>query len=91
MIFLWSNNDTVEEEEDEDTGLNDDLLAELAEDDIDEDLAEGEDVILPAPVIDPVVLEEEEDPEEVAALLDSNGDEDEEDMEYDSFDDKDEM
>lgn len=91
MIFLW-NNVHNDEEEEEGAGLNDELLAELSDDELDDDdLPEGADAPVPLAVIDPVTIKEEEDPEEVAALLDSHGDENEEDMEYDSFDDKDEM
>ncbi len=91
MIFQWSSVNNNDEEEEEGVGLNDELLAELSDDELDDDLLEGAEAVLPVPVIDPVAITEEEDPEEVAALLDSHSDEDEEDMEYDSFDDKDEM
>jgi hypothetical protein len=89
MIFLWSNSNNLEEDEEEEaTGLNDELLDELNADELDPDLLEGEDAILPPPVVDPVLAEEEE-VEEVAAFLEDE--EDEEDADYDSFDDKDDL
>lgn len=92
MIFL-SNHTEIFEEEDE-GNIDDALLGELEDDTLDdEELLEGE--------IDPLLvpdagLEEEVGDEEIDPLKEDEvkifeAEEDDEDMEYDSFDDRDEM
>lgn len=86
---ILSRHDDEDEEEATDTGIDDALLEELEEDDIaDESLVEGE----PFPVAPIVEEEEEEDGHGLEdEFLGAEGDDDEEDMDYDSFDDQDDL
>lgn len=94
MIFLWSDAQQFEEEDEEEGGnLNDALLDELVGDLEDEDILDGE---IPPPVIAPkeedLDEEETEDPTVRAFFEDEPEEGDEEtDMDYDSFDDKDDL
>jgi len=86
-----SNFDEEEEEEEEGADLNDALLDELADED---DLVEDE-LLEDAPPVVPISeLDEEEGEDETAKAFfeDEPGSEDEDDEgDYDSFDDKDEL
>ena len=89
---MWSDTSNFEEEEEEAVGLNDALLDELDPEDlaVDEEI-EGE--VPPVPVL-PVELDEEEGVDETARAFfdgESEESEDEADLEYDSFDDKDDL
>jgi hypothetical protein len=94
MIFMWNTASNFEEEEEEEVvDLNDALLDELADDDdlAPDELTEGEVPLVPPPV---VVAEEEEGEDETAkAFFDGEAEEgdDDADLDYDSFDDKDEL
>ncbi len=92
MIFLWSDAQQFEEEDEEEGGINDALLDELDADLPDEDLLEG--VIPPAPVAVVENLDEEaEEDETVRAFFEGEDEEgeDDADLDYDSFDDKDDL
>jgi hypothetical protein len=87
MIFFATITDNFEEEEEEGEATVDDaLLAELDDEDIDDTLL---DEVIPSVVPAPDLLEEEEELPAVDPLF--GEEEDEEDMDYDSFDDKDEL
>lgn len=97
MILFSSSNlsrhNDEDEEEAEDTGIPDDLLEELEEEDLEDELGLTEDV----PFV-PGEEDEDEDEDEDEHGLDDDFlggdtalDEDEEDMDYDSFDDHDEL
>lgn len=89
MIYINGDDEINEEEElDEDAvSLDDDLLAEVAdEDDVLEDEVEGFGLIDEAAEVEKAEEEEEEDAEGDASLED-----DAEDVDYDSFDDVDEF
>ena len=94
MMFFTTQNQTenFEEEEEDELGIDDALLGELD----DEDLLDDE--ILLADELPPTLKEsdfgseDDEDPlKEDAGKLFGEDDEEEEDMDYDSFDDHDEM
>jgi hypothetical protein len=92
MIFLWSNSAQFEEEDEEEGegALNDALLDALDSDVVDDDVLEGE---IPPPVVVPE-LEEEEGEDATARAFFEDEDvpgEDEADLDYDSFDDKDDL
>jgi hypothetical protein len=93
MIFMWTNASNFEEDEEEEGGdLNDALLDELDPEDLDdEELIEGE-----VPVVPPAELDEEEGEDATAKAFfedEPTGDDadDEDEGDYDSFDDKDEL
>jgi hypothetical protein len=93
MIFLWSDAQQFEEEDEEEGGnLNDALLDELVGDLEDEDILDGE-VPPPVEVVPPEALDEEETEDATALAFLAGEDEEEEDadMDYDSFDDKDDL
>jgi hypothetical protein len=92
MIFLWSDAQHFEEEDEEEGGINDALLDELDGDLADEDILD--DVVPPLEIVNPDLDEEEEGEDATAKAFfdDEDGDGDEEgDMDYDSFDDKDDL
>lgn len=93
MIFLWNNDSSLEEDEEEgETDLNDALLDELDSDEVVDELLEGEEPPL-IPLVPEVDEEEEEGEDEtVKAFFDAEDDGDGDDEgDYDSFDDKDEL
>lgn len=95
MIFLWNNDNSLEEEEESEgeTDLNDALLDELDSDEVVDDLLEGEEPPL-IPLVPETDEEEEEEGEDetVKAFFDAEDDGDGDDEgDYDSFDDKDEL
>ena len=75
-----------EEEEDEDAQIDDALLGELDDDTL---IDEEADPILKSAALDPLVPGEET-PEGIK-IFEDDGEDDEEDLEYDSFDDRDEL
>jgi len=78
-----------EEEEEKEEGVDDELLGELADESLEDDLL-GEEVLeVVIPPVDP--LEEEGTNENRLYGEDDAGEDDEEDMDYDSFDDHDEL
>lgn len=94
MIFFSTYNKVTdfEEEEEGEGGIDDDLLGELDEDlEIDDDLLADE----LAPILKgSEIAEEEEEEEEDDLLKEDDGklfEDEDEDMDYDSFDDHDEM
>ncbi len=94
MIFFVTQNDSdiFEEEEEEEAGIDDALLGELA-DELDDELDEEFDPLLKETAFD-VLTEETDEPglaDDGSKLFDDEEEDDEEDMDYDSFDDKDEM
>jgi hypothetical protein len=92
MIFLWSDAHQFEEEDEEEGGINDALLDELDADLPEDDLLDG--VIPPVPVaIVENLDEEEEEDETVRAFFEGEDEEgeDDADLDYDSFDDKDDL
>ena len=88
MVDETTNEDELEEMDDEDASLGDDVLDEVAgdeEDDADDD-TEGFGHIDDTDVKEPSENEDDEEEEDDAEL-----EEDAEDVDYDSFDDVDEM
>lgn len=93
MMLFKTNHNNFEEDEEDGAGVDDALLGELDDEDVADDLLDSEGI--------PLVIEEkgspdaegdgedEEEPDELAALLED--DEDDEDVDYDSFDDEDEL
>ena len=94
MIFLGNNHtENFEEEEEEEKGIDDSLISELGDEILDDDeILEAEiDPLLKAHVIDPLALEDEDEPIKAGTKVFENDEEDEEVDDYDSFDDRDEM
>jgi hypothetical protein len=94
MIFLWNNDNSLEEDEESEseTDLNDALLDELDSDEVVDELLEGEEPPL-IPLVPEIEEEEEEGEDEtVKAFFDAEDDgEGDDEGDYDSFDDKDEL
>ena len=91
MMFFTTHNCTenFEEEEEEEGGIDDALLGELDDEIADDEELLGED-LPPVLKADPFETEEEDPIKDAEAKL-YGEDEEEEDMDYDSFDDHDEM
>ena len=94
MIFTWSDASNFEEEEEEEEAvdLNAALLDELDPEDlaVDEEIG-GDTPVIPVPAVE---LDEEEGVDKTARAFfdgESEESEDEADLEYDSFDDKDDL
>lgn len=90
MVFSEGNNLSSEHfEEEEEGGIDDELLGELDDDVLEDELEDELEPVLKPVEPDPL-LADEEDVKDGTKFFDDE-EEDEEDMDYDSFDDKDEL
>ncbi len=92
MFFTTQNQTEIFEEEEDELGIDDALLGELDDEDLIDDEVLLEEELPPALKESDFGSEDDEDPlKEDAGKLFGEDDEEEEDMDYDSFDDHDEM